>query len=91
MYNITDYSKEQARKLGVQIKPSKSKGKKLDVFKDDKKVASIGAIGYMDYGKYLGEKGKAYAEKRRELYKARHKNDMNKIGTAGWYASRILW
>ena len=32
-YKITTYSKRQAKKLGVTIKPSKVKGKKIDVFK----------------------------------------------------------
>ena len=39
MYEITEYSKLQAKKLGVQIKPSTRKGKKLDVFENNKKVA----------------------------------------------------
>ena len=34
MYEITEYSKLQAKKLGVEIKPSSNKKKKLDVFAD---------------------------------------------------------
>ena len=36
MYSITDYSYAQAKKLGVQIKPSLKKSKKIDVIKDNK-------------------------------------------------------
>ena len=42
MYKITEYSKEQAEKLGVQIKPSVKKNKKIDVIKNGKVIASIG-------------------------------------------------
>ena len=37
-------ARENASKLGVTIKVSTVKNKKLDVFKDGKKVASIGDI-----------------------------------------------
>ena len=43
MYEITSYSKQQAQRLGVTIKPSTNKKKKIDVFKDGDKIASIGA------------------------------------------------
>jgi hypothetical protein len=89
-YKITDYSKEQAKKYNVVIKPSKNKGKKIDVFKDNKKVASIGDINYLDYGSYL-TKGKAYADKRRKIYRIRHANDINVINTPGFWASHLLW
>eukprot|EP01038_Epipyxis_sp_PR26KG_P006641 gene6641-9117_t len=62
-YKITDYSYSKAKKLGVDIKPSKNKNKKIDVFKNDKKIASIGAIGYNDYPTYISKKGVEYAEK----------------------------
>ena len=52
-YTITSYTKNQAKKLNVIVKPSKTKGKKIDVFKNGKKVASVGAIGYGDYPTYL--------------------------------------
>ena len=32
-YSITTYTKNRARQLGVIVKPSSRKGKKLDVFK----------------------------------------------------------
>lgn len=91
MYEITSYSREQANKLGVVIKPSTNKKKKIDVFKDGKKIASIGAIGYGDFGVFLKENGKDYADKRRELYKKRHEKDRHKIGSNGWWSDKILW
>lgn len=90
-YEITEYSKIKASKLGVDIKPSKSKGKKIDVFKEGKKITSIGATGYKDYPTYVKEKGKSYADERRKLYKERHQKDRTKYGSRGWYADKILW
>ena len=91
MYGITEYSKLQAKKLGVQIKPSTRKDKKIDVFKNNEKVASIGARGYKDFPTYKKEKGLAFAEERRRLYKERHEKDRHKKGSAGFYADKILW
>jgi len=91
MYKIKRYTQTQAKKLGVQVKPSKLKGKKLDVFKNGKKVASVGAKGYSDYPTYIQTKGKKYADERRRLYKLRHKSDRTKLGTPGYYADKLLW
>ena len=91
MYNITNYTKQQASKLKVTVKPSTNKNKKLDVYKNNKKIASIGAIGYNDYPTFILKNGKEYADERRKLYKIRHKTDINKIGSNGFYAGRLLW
>jgi hypothetical protein len=90
-YKISTHTKTQARKLGVQVKPSKLKGKKIDVFKDGKKVASVGAIGYGDYPTFKRTKGKKYADERRRLYKIRHNKNRNKRGTPSYYADKLLW
>ena len=90
-YNITKYTKDQAKKLGVEVKVSKVKGKKIDVFKDGKKLASVGALGYSDYPTYTKTKGKAYADERRRLYKIRHSKDRNVRGSDGYYADKLLW
>jgi len=87
-YKITDYSYNQAKKLNVDIKPSTNKKKKIDVFKNDKKIASIGAIGFLDFPNYL-KKDKNLAMERRKLYKQRHKKDLNSKN--GFYANKILW
>jgi hypothetical protein len=91
MYKITDYTKKRAKSLGVEVKPSSVKGKKIDVFKNGKKVASVGAIGYNDYPTHIAKNGKEFADKRRKLYKIRHKNDKDKKGTNGYYADKLLW
>ena len=95
-YKILPYSLEQAKKINVVIKPSTNSLKKIDVFKNGNKVASIGAIGMNDYPTYvqLEKKGvveKGHAKKRRELYKNRHEKDRKVPGSAGWYADKILW
>jgi len=94
-YRIFSYTFEQARNLGVTVKPSTEKGKKIDVFRGKTKVASIGAIGYKDYPTYLemerkGEVEKGTAAMKRKAYKARHVY-RNKRGTPAWYADKLLW
>jgi hypothetical protein len=91
MYQILPYSHEQARKLGVIIRPSTNPAKKIDVYRADQKVASIGAAGYKDYPTFMKEDGKVMAEQRRKAYHQRHHKDKQKIGSAGYYAAMILW
>ena len=91
MYTITNYSKQQAKKLGVELVPSSNPDKKIDVYKNFKKIASIGASGYPDYPTHMKIEGKAYANERRRLYRLRHKGEEKKIGSAGYYAWKILW
>jgi hypothetical protein len=91
-YKITSYTKSQAKKLGVKVTSSKTKGKKIDVInKEGKKIASVGAIGYGDYPTYLKTKGKSYADERRKLYKIRHKSNRTKKNSNGYYADKLLW
>ena len=91
MYDIKPYSFKKANQLGVEIKPSNDKNKKIDVIKNDKKLFSIGNKNYKDYPTYLIERGKDFAEKRKKLYKMRHKKDRHIVGTRGFYADKILW
>jgi hypothetical protein len=90
MYKIKQYSKDKAKLLNVDIKPSSNKNKKIDVYKEGKKIASIGHTAYKDYPTYLLE-DKEVANKRRALYKIRHKKDASKIGSNGYYADKLLW
>jgi hypothetical protein len=90
-YTITAYTKRQAKKYGLKVKPSKVKGKKIDVYKGNEKVASVGATGYNDYPTWIKKKGKKYANERRRLYKIRHQKNRNKRGTRSWYADKLLW
>jgi hypothetical protein len=87
MYTITQYTKDKADKLGLTVKPSKLKNKKIDVFKDNKKIASIGFLGMYDYPTYLLTKGKAYADERRRLYHLRHTK--NSLGEE--LSKKLLW
>jgi hypothetical protein len=91
MYNISDYSFKQANKLGVSIKPSTNKNKKIDVFKDGDKIASIGASGMPDYPTYIKTKGQDYATQRRRLFKARFQSARQRVGTPAYFADKILW
>jgi hypothetical protein len=91
-YTIKAYSKQQATKLGVVIKPSTVQGKKIDVFnKKGEKLASIGALGYGDYPTFMAEEGREYADRRRKAYKMRHEKDRHVRGSAGYFADKILW
>ena len=90
-YKILPYTFKQAKSIGVDVKPSTKAGKKIDVYKNGKLVASVGAITYMDYPNYLADKGKEYADERKRLYKLRHKKDIEKVGSNGWYADKLLW
>ena len=91
-YKITNYTKARARKLGVIVKPSTRKGKKIDVFsKDGKKLASIGALNMMDFPNWKIAKGIKFAKERQRLYKIRHQKTRNKVGTPSYYADQLLW
>ena len=90
-YQIKQSQKINAKKLGVTIKPSTNLKKKIDVYKNDKKIASIGAKGYSDYATYIKDKGKEFADNRKRLYKIRHEKTRKKIGTNSYWADQILW
>ena len=53
MYKIKKYSYDQAKKLAVEIRPSEHKNKKIDVYKDNIYLCSIGDIRYYDFPTYL--------------------------------------
>jgi len=95
MYFITDYTISKAKQENVIVKPSTLKNKKIDVFdKAGNKLASIGAIGYMDYPNYIKSKGLDYANERKRLYLLRHaKEPKIKDGkkTPSYYADKLLW
>ena len=77
-------AKRNAAKIGVSIKPSTRKGKKLDVFEKGEKVASIGDITMSDFLQHRDKK-------RQRSYKARHGKTRMKVGTPSFYADKILW
>ena len=83
--NLTK-ARARAKALGVQVKPSTTKYKKLDVFDvtGKTKIASIGDLRYSDFLQH-GD------EMRRKRYKARHEPFRHKKGTPSYYADQILW
>ena len=91
MYQIKDYSYNKAKLLNVTIKPSTRKNKKIDVYKNGDYITSIGALGMNDYPTYIKKNGIDYANQRKKLYKERHKKDLNKPNSPGYYAYNILW
>ena len=91
MYTIKPRQKRAAKRLGVTIKPSTTANKKLDVYKDDKKISSIGDINYNDYATYIKSNGLKYADNRKRLYKIRHEKTRKVVGSKSYYADQILW
>ena len=77
-------ARRKASAIGVVVKPSRVKHKKLDVYKDGQKVASIGDLRYSDYNLHKDQE-------RRKRYKQRHEAHRHKKGTPSYYADRILW
>ena len=95
MYDILPYTKQQAKKLGVSVYPSKRPKYKIDVFdKNNNYITSCGDSNYLDYPTYILNYGKAYADKRRELYWNRHKHEIKGkswIGSRSYYSLNLLW
>ena len=78
-------ARRRARALGVTVRPSTQKNKKLDVYDDTgRKISSIGDKRYSDYLQHKD------AERRR-LYKLRHEKYRKIKGSASYYADQILW
>lgn len=93
MYDIDDYTYEQAKKIKVIVKPSKKANKKIDVFDsiDEQYITSIGDIRYGDYPTYLKTRGKEFADKRRNAFHKRFKTDSISPYTNIYYSSKLLW
>ena len=91
-YKITEYSFNRAKELNLKIKKSQFLTKKLDVFTSDNKyIASIGDIRYLDYSHYLEINGEIYANKRRVLYHNRHTKNANIMFSKQWLCLKLLW
>ena len=71
MYEITQYTKNQAKKHDVIVKPSLKKGKKIDVIKNNNIIASIGSLGYSDNPNNVKTHVINYAKNRQKLNKTR--------------------
>jgi len=92
-YRVTNYTKEQARKYGLTVEPSRVKGKKISVYKGDEYLGSVGAIGYGDFPSFKLKYGPEYANERRRLYHMRHQheNGYNEKYSNSWLAKTLLW
>lgn len=102
-YKITNYTLNKANKYSVQVKPSTNKLKKIDVFKNGLKIASVGAIRpngvpYMDYPNYIKSIGLENANKKRKAYLSRHAHEPKwtikkglKIRSPSYWADVLLW
>ena len=95
-YEIKQYTFDQAKKHGFEVKVSTNKKKKIDVYRDNVKIASIGDLRYKDYPTYLEERGLtseglSFANVRRALYHNRHKKDIEIKGSPGYLSSILLW
>ena len=90
VYKITDYSYKKAKENDLIIKPYSKKNKKIDVYKNNKFIVSIGDIRYNDYPTYIIKNGKSFADERRELYYKRHNIKSSKY-SADNLAKLILW
>jgi hypothetical protein len=77
-------ARSRAKRLGVEVKRSANKAKKLDVYRRGEKVASIGDVRYSDFLQH-GD------EERRRRYKQRHEKHRHNVGTASYYADKLLW
>jgi hypothetical protein len=84
MYVITKYSFDKAKRLGVQIVPSTVKNKKIDVFKDGIKVASIGDSRYSDFAT-TGDK------EQRRRFKLRFDKSRKVIDSNSYWSDQLLW
>ena len=82
---VLPVAKKLAKKLGVTVKASENPCKKLDVFNEKgKKVATIGSRQHEDYLQHKDSK-------RRTSYKRRFEKSRHKLGSASFYADKILW
>ena len=93
-YVITEHTKKQARQLGVTVKPSSKKNKKIDVIKKGEVLASVGDRRFADFGSFLameakGQAPKGLADDRRRAYKARH--GKYPVNSPGYWADKLLW
>ena len=90
-YIITDYTLKRAEQMKVTVQLSQQKNKKIDVFKNEVKIATLGDSRYKDFPTYVIEKGLEFANKRKRLYYIRHKKDIEKLNSNGFYAAKLLW
>jgi len=84
MYVITKYSFDKAKRLGVKIVPSTVKNKKIDVYKNGIKVASIGDNRYTDFATTDNKE-------QRRRFKLRFDKTRKVVGSNSWWNDQLLW
>lgn len=84
MYVITKYSFDKAKRLGVEIVPSTVKNKKIDVYKNGIKVASIGDNRYTDFATTDNKE-------QRRRFKLRFDKTRKVVGSNSWWSDKLLW
>ena len=77
-------AKNKGNILGVQVKKSTRKNKKIDIFKDNKKICSIGDLRYEDFNQHNDLE-------RRKRFHQRFKRFKDAEGTCGWFSLNLLW
>ena len=90
-YKITKHTYDKAKELGLTVKVSTNPLKKIDVYKNNIYLANIGDIRYTDYPNYIIIFNKEYANKRRNLYINRHKQNADVKYSKQWLALNLLW
>ena len=92
VYEIQPRTFEVAKTLGVSVYPSDNPKYKIEIYDTDGEFMFYGgAMGYGDFPTYQTMAGSAFARKRRRLYKIRHRKEIEKKGSRGWYIYRLLW
>ena len=82
--NALNKAKEKGKKYGVEVERSTRKGKKVDIFKDGRKICSIGSSFHEDYNQH-GD------DERRERFRDRFRKYKDNDKTCGFYSYWLLW
>ena len=91
-YDILPYTYERARELDVVVYPSDNPKYKIEIYdKTGNFMFYGGSPKYSDFPHYIQSHGKEFAEKRREMYHKRHRKEIDKKGSRGWFVSKLLW
>jgi len=91
MYHITDYTLDKAKRIGLEVRPSTKKNKKIDVYYQGLYVDSVGQVGYKDFPTYLKEDGLEVALHHQKLYKIRHRKGILQGQVGEILADYLLW
>jgi len=88
-YVVFPEQHELAKFFGVTLKSSSQKRKKIDVFKNDELLCSIGAINFEDmYQMRARGEDKEIINEKKEKYRRRHQY---KNSEEAYFSIRLLW